>query len=306
MFTLSNKRIAVLKGGPGSERFVSLASAAGVADALRRIGSDVIEIDAIDADFKLPPGIDLVFNVIHGTFGEDGQLQRELDRRGIPYTGEGATGSETAFDKLLTKARFTAAGVPTAKYEIVPAGQAPSFAPPYVIKAPCEGSSVGVYIVKTPEEASAAIEAAAGFAEKLLVEEFVRGRELTVGILGSRALPIIEIRPRDGFYDFNNKYPFLCDGKGAADHYCPAALDVETTANLQQIALAAHRALGLEVYSRVDILLGDDGQPVVLEINTIPGMTTASLLPEAAEKAGISYAQLCEQIAEISVARFRP
>ena len=306
MSTLSNKRIAVLKGGPGSERLVSLASAAGVADALRELGAEVFEVVATDASFELPPGIDLVFNIIHGTFGEDGQLQRELDRRGIPYTGEGANGSEAAFDKLITKERFTAAGVPTAKYEVVSAHQAPSFAPPYVIKAPCEGSSVGVYIVKTAEEAPAAIEAAAGFAEKLLVEEFVRGRELTVGVLGSLALPIIEIRPREGFYDFNNKYPFLSGGKGAADHYCPAALDDETTAKLQQIALDAHRALGLEVYSRVDILLGDDGRPSVLEINTIPGMTKASLLPEAAGVAGISYGQLCEQIAELSLTRFHP
>lgn len=306
MSTLANKRIAVLKGGPGSERPVSLASAAGVAGALRELGAQVIEIDVTGPGFELPSGLDLVFNIVHGTFGEDGQLQRELDARGVPYTGEGAAGSEAAFNKLLTKPRLTAAGVPTASYEIVPAGQTPSLPLPYVIKAPCEGSSVGVYIVKTLEEVAPAIEAAAKFAQQLLVEEFVSGRELTVGILGDLALPIIEIRPREGFYDFNNKYPFLCQGKGAADHYCPAALDAATTERVQRTALAAHRALGLQVYSRVDVLLREDGLPVVLEINTIPGMTKASLLPEAAAAAGIGYGALCERIAELSFARTRP
>jgi len=306
MSKLANQRIAVLKGGPGSERPVSLASAAGVAGALRELGAEVIEVDVTGAGFDLPPGIDLAFNMIHGTFGEDGQLQRELDARRVPYTGEGAQGSEAAFNKLLTKPRLTAAGVPTARYEIVPAGRMPSLPLPYVIKAPCEGSSVGVFIVKTPEEAVSFVEAAAKFAPDLLVEEFVAGRELTVGILGELALPIVEIRPRDGFYDFNNKYPFLCQGKGAADHYCPAALDAETTERVQRTALAAHRALGLEVYSRVDVLLRDDGSPVVLEINTIPGMTKASLLPEAAAAAGIGYATLCERIAELSLARALP
>ena len=306
MSLLTNKRIAVLKGGPGSERPVSLASAAGVAGALRDLGAIVFEIDVAGPGFELPPAIDLAFNIIHGTFGEDGQLQRELDARGIPYTGEGATGSELAFNKLLTKNRFTTAGVPTARYEIVRAGQTPSLPLPYVIKAPCEGSSVGVFIVHTPEEALAAIEDAAKFASELLVEEFVSGRELTVGILGDLALPIIEIRPREGFYDFNNKDPVLCEGKGAADHYCPAVLDAATTGRVQETALAAHRALGLEVYSRVDVLLRDDGAPVVLEINTIPGMTQASLLPEAAAAAGIGYGRLCERIAELSLARTNP
>jgi len=305
MSILTNQRIAVLKGGPGSERPVSLASAAGVAGALRGLGAQVFEIDVNGPGFELPQGIDLAFNIVHGTFGEDGQIQRELEARGIRYTGEGVRGSELAFDKLQSKARFVAAGVPTARYEIVRAGETPGLPLPYVIKAPREGSSVGVYIVKTAEEVAPAVAAAAQFAEELLVEEFVSGRELTVGVLGDQALPIIEIRPREGFYDFNNKYPFLCQGKGAADHFCPAPLDPETTARVQQTALAANRALGLEVYCRVDVLLPDNGEPVVLEINTIPGMTEASLLPESAAAAGIRYPQLCERIAELSLARYR-
>lgn len=305
MSILTNQRIAVLKGGPGSERPVSLASATGVAGALRSLGAQLFEIDVNGPGFVLPPEIDLAFNVIHGTFGEDGQLQRELEMRGIRYTGEGVTGSELAFDKLLSKARFVAAEVPTAKYEIVRAGEVPTLPLPYVIKAPREGSSVGVYIVKTEGEIASAVAAAAQFGEELLVEQFVSGRELTVGVLGGQALPIIEIVPREGFYDFNNKYPFLCQGQGAAEHFCPAPLDPETTARVQQIALAANRALELEVYCRVDVLLPASGEPVVLEINTIPGMTEASLLPESAAAAGIRYAQLCERIAELSLARYQ-
>lgn len=306
MSSLTHKRIAVLKGGPGSERTISHASAAGVVGALRELGAEVIEVDVTGPGFELPAGIDLVFNIIHGTFGEDGQLQRELEARGLVYTGEGVKGSELAFDKLQSKARFIERGVPTPGFEIVPAGQLPKMPLPYVIKAPCEGSSVGVYIVKTPEEVAPAIEGAAKYAKELLVEEFVEGRELTVGILDDQALPVIEIRPRTGFYDWSNKYPFLDPtGKGAADHYCPAALDDETTRRVQETALAAKKALGLEVYCRVDLLLPASGQPVVLEINTIPGMTEASLLPEAAKAAGIGYPQLCERIAELSLARFR-
>ena len=306
MSSLTHKRIAVLKGGPGSERQISLASAAGVAGALRELGAEVIEVDVTSPHFELPEGIDLAFNMIHGTLGEDGQLQRALEARGIPYTGEGVRGSELAFDKLQSKARFVERGVPTPKFEKIPAGTEPSMPLPYVVKAPCEGSSVGVYIVQTPEEVAPALQSAARYAQELLVEEFVEGRELTVGILDGTALPIIEIRPRTGFYDFANKYPFLDPtGQGAADHYCPAALDEATTARIQQLALAAHRALDLEVYSRVDFLLRPNGEALVLEINTIPGMTQASLLPEAAGVAGIRYPQLCERIAELSLSRFR-
>jgi len=306
MSSLTNKRIAVLKGGPGSERQISLASAAGVAGALRELGAEVVEVDITGPHFELPEGIDLAFNMIHGTFGEDGQLQRALEARGIPYTGEGVRGSELAFDKLKCKARFVEHGVPTPKFETVAAGTTPSMPLPYVVKAPCEGSSVGVYIVRTPEEVAPALATAARYARELLVEEFVEGRELTVGILDGMALPIIEIRPRTGFYDFANKYPFLDPtGQGSADHFCPAALDEATTSRIQQLALAAHRALDLEVYSRVDFLLRPNGDALVLEINTIPGMTQASLLPEAANVAGIRYPQLCERIAELSLSRFR-
>lgn len=303
MSNLKGRKIAVLKGGPGSEREVSLATAAGVASALRSLDAEVTEIDVTGADFSLPENVEVAFNAIHGTFGEDGQVQQILEDRGVAYTGEGVEGSRTAFDKIASKKKFTEHDVPTAPYEVIQAGEKPTLELPYVVKAPKEGSSVGVYIVKTPEEVEPALKNAAQYSDVLLIEKFVKGRELTVGILGDLALPIIEICPMQGFYDFKNKYPFLNkQGKSGADHICPAALDEDTTKKIQEIALQASRSLDLEVYCRVDVLLSDSGEASVLEINTIPGMTEASLLPEAAGVAGISYPELCERIIQLSLA----
>lgn len=298
---LSGKRIAVLKGGPGSERAVSLATAEGVENALRGMGATVIGVDVRDENFALPEEVDLAFNAIHGTLGEDGELQRILDARGVAYTGEGEQGSRLAFDKIETKQRFVERGIPTAKFEILANGERPALPLPYVVKAPREGSSVGIYIVKSEAEIDGALREASRLADRLLIEEYVAGRELTVGVLGDLALPIIEILPKEGFYDFNNKYPFLNpQANGAATHLCPAPLDDALTKKVQEMALAAHRALGLETYSRVDFLLTETGRLVVLEINTIPGMTPVSLLPEAAKAAGIGYAELCLRIIGLS------
>jgi len=199
------------------------------------------------------------------------------------------------------------AGVPTAAFEVIPAGTRPSLPRPFVVKAPREGSSVGVYIVHDAEELEDALASANELSSELLVEQFVQGRELTIGIVGDQVLPIIEIRPKKAgeFYDFANKYNFLNPHAAGADHFCPAPLPPETTARVQAAALAAHRALNLEVYSRVDVLLDAQEQPFVLEINTIPGMTPVSLLPEAAGAAGIAYPELCRRIIELSLARFR-
>lgn len=299
---LAQRKIAVLAGGPGSERDVSLRSAASVAAALRRAGAEAEVVDVRDGEFTLPPGTDLAFNMVHGTFGEDGALQSLLDARGIAYTGEGAAASRLAFDKILSKRRFDERGVATPRWETIRADAQPTLAPPLVVKAPREGSSVGVYLVREPGELAPALAGAAALAEEILIEELIDGQELTVGILGEVALPIVMIKPREGFYDFKNKYPWL-NPSGAAEHYCPAPLDEETTARVQALALAAHRALDLETYSRVDILLDRAGAAWVLEINTIPGMTESSLLPEAAKVAGIEFAPLCERIAVLSLAR---
>lgn len=299
--TLQNKNIAVLMGGPGAERAVSLNSGAAVVKALRSLGANVTEIDVHGPNFELPAGTDLAFNIIHGTFGEDGQLQALLDARGVPYTGEGEVGSRLAFDKIASKKRFVAAGVPTAKWEIVAKGDAPTLPLPFVVKPPREGSSVGVHIVQDTVALDAALEDCFARDTEVLVEEFVQGKELTVGVVGDEAFPVVEIVPKVDFYSYENKYT-----KGASEYFCPARLDAETTARVQAAALAAHRSLGLEVYSRVDVLLDAQGNPYVLEVNTIPGMTETSLLPKGAAAVGVNFAQLCERIAALSLAKGGP
>ena len=298
------RKIAVLMGGPGSERAVSIATGTGAAKALRSLGIDVVEVDVKGPDFELPADIDLAFLTIHGTFGEDGQLQRILEERGVPYTGEGVAGSELAFDKIRSKDAFRREGVTTPYWQVVTLGQRPTIPIPFVIKAPRQGSTVGVYIIKSGHEMDAAMADVSKYDSEVLVEKFIPGRELTIGILGDQALPVLEIIAKGGVYDFTNKYPFLNPSAGGgAEHVCPAKIPEDLTQAIQALALRAHRALGLEVYSRVDILLPENGEPTVLEVNTIPGMTEASLLPEAAAAAGIGYAQLCARIIELSEAR---
>ena len=299
---LFKKKVAVLCGGPSSEREVSLRSGSAVTKALRALGANAYEIDVQNGDFHLPDGTELAFNALHGTFGEDGTVQAILENKGVLYTGEGVEGSRAAFDKIESKRRFIEHGVPTAPYVTLQKGEILNLAVPYVVKVPCQGSSVGVYIVKEAAEGETALEKAFAQADTILVETFVSGRELTVGILGETALPIIEIRPRGGFYSYENKYTWTNRG-GAAEHECPARLSQAEKEIVEQAALAAHRVLELEIYSRVDVILNKNREPQVLEVNTIPGMTETSLLPEAAAVAGISMAQLCERVVRLSLER---
>lgn len=303
MTPLAGKQIALLQGGPGSEREVSLVSARSVRRALEALGAEVVDVDVHGPGVSLPEGCDLAFNVIHGTFGEDGALQDELDARGIPYTGAGAASSRLAFDKVESKHRFEAAGVPTPAFAIVPAATPPdgvALPLPVVVKPPREGSSVGVHIVHDAQALGPALADAGRFGSEVLVEAYVEGRELTVGVLGDDALPIVEIQPVEGFYDMRNKYPWM-GGGGGSRYTCPAELPDHLAAAVQAAALAAHRALGVEVYSRVDVLLDREGSPWVLEVNTIPGMTESSLLPKAAAAAGLDFESLCLKIAELSL-----
>ena len=302
---LTHKKIAVLMGGPGSEREVSLKSGEGVVAALRAVGADVTPVDVRGDDFVVPPGTEVAFNVIHGTFGEDGKLQRILESRGVAYTGEGVAGSELAIDKIATKRRFHERGVPTPKFEVIAAGQRPTLPLPFVVKAPREGSSVGVFVVRDASKLDSVLADAEKFSTDLLVEECIDGREMTVGIVGGSVLPVIEIKPKKAgeFYDFANKYNFLNPQAAGADHTCPAHLSEAVTKLVQDAALAAHRALDLEIYSRADVLLDSNDRPYVIEVNTIPGMTPVSLLPEAAKAAGISYEELCREIVALSLAR---
>lgn len=302
MIDLQGQTIALLKGGPGSERAVSLKTAESVAEALAELGAHVVEVDVTGPDFETPADALIAFNTLHGTFGEDGQLQAICEQRGLRYTGAGVESSRVAFDKILTKEKLLAAGVPTPRSQVYQlSGDRLAFDLPVVVKPPREGSSVGVHIVRTPEELEAALADAARFGDDTLIEEFVEGKELTIGILGEQVLPIIHIEPVEGFYDINNKYPWMT-GAGKTNYHCPADLDAETTRRVQDASLAAFRAAGTEVYGRVDCLLRADGSPFILEINTIPGMTSSSLLPKAALAAGIPFPELCRRIIELSLA----
>lgn len=294
-------KIALLMGGPGSEREVSLASGQGVLEALRGEGfTNVTPVEVGSEDPVLPDGTELCYNIIHGTYGEDGGLQSYLEKLGVPYTGAGSETSRKCFDKVLSKQAFIAHNVPTPLSETLLAGQKPTLPLPCVVKPPCEGSSVGVHIVNTPEELDAALEDVARYGKEILVEEYIKGKELTVAIFNGEALPVVHICPRSGFYDMNNKYPSMYGGAGS-DYICPADISDEETKAVQAAAVAAYNSLNVEVYGRVDVLLTDDGKPYVLEINTIPGMTGASLFPKAAKAAGISYGELCTRIAEVSL-----
>ncbi len=303
MLDLSGKKITLLKGGPGNERHVSIKTAESVAEALRSVGAEVAEVDVTGPDFEVPEDTFIAMNLIHGTFGEDGQIQAILEKRGIRYTGAGVETSRVAFDKGLSKAKFIAAGVPTPRsqnYQLD--GSEPlTISIPLVSKPPREGSSVGVNICRTQEEWVKAIEEAKKFGSTTLVEEFIEGKELTIGILADQVLPIIHIEPVEGFYDINNKYPWM-NGTGKTLYHCPAELDAETTRRVQDAALAAFKSCGTEVYGRVDVMLSADGSPFVLEINTIPGMTSSSLLPKAARAVGIEFPELCTRIIELSLA----
>lgn len=301
---LSNITIAVLMGGPGSERQVSLASGKAVLNALLSLGLDAVPVDVTGTDIDLPAGTGLCFNVIHGTFGEDGQLQEILDAKSIPYTGARAASSRRAFDKSLAKQAFLAAEVPTPKAEVIDCTHGPalpSFPAPFVVKPPREGSSVGIEIVKNQAEAEAAIAKASQHSKDLLIEEFISGPELTVPVIDGIAYPVVHIIPPEGIYDMATKYPWLSGKTTGSQYICPADLDLETTMAVQAAAVAAHKALGIEVYSRVDVMLGPDNRPYVLEANTIPGMTETSLLPKSAAAAGLPFPELCRLIAEISL-----
>lgn len=297
-----NALIAVLMGGPGSEREVSLASGSSVVKALQEAGYNAVPVDVTSEHIDLPEGADVAFNVIHGTFGEDGGLQRVIGGMGVPYTGAGVAASELAFDKVASKRAFVVAKVPTPASEIIKHGEMPKMNLPLVVKPAREGSSVGVHLVHVQEDLQAALDDAAKYGEEILIEQLIVGKELTVGVLGDEVFPIVHICPRSGFYDMSNKYPWMAGG-GGTDYFCPAELSPKETKSVQSAALAAHQSLGIEVYSRVDVLLDEKGRPWVLEANTIPGMTESSLLPKAARAAGIGFADLCVKIIDLSISK---
>lgn len=289
------QKIAVLYGGPSNEREVSRASGTAVARALKEKGYDVVELDVHGREIFLPQGIGAVFIAMHGTFGEDGQLQEILAQKGMPYTGSGPAASRLAFDKVASKRVFERAGINSARYEVLRRGDTRTIPVPVVAKPPREGSSVGLSCVKQEQDWAAAFDRALAVDSEVLVEAFIEGRELTVGIVDGQVLPVVEIRPKGGVYDYEHKYT-----KGMTEYLCPAPLTDEETRLCQSLALRTYNALGARGMGRVDIRLTPDGFPFVLELNTIPGFTETSLLPKAAKAAGISFGDLCERILNLA------
>jgi D-alanine-D-alanine ligase len=291
--------IAVMLGGPSAEREVSLNSGAGVAKALRSLGHSVTEVDPKDGTFVLPKKTDVVFLALHGTYGEDGTVQLELDKLGVPYTGCDSEASRLAFDKVLTKQRCIEAGIPTAKFVVVDSEKMPwpmGWQPPVVVKPVRQGSSVGLQFVDRVADWSDALREAFRYDSQLLAEEKIVGRETTVGILADAALPVVEVRPKSGGYDYRNKYT-----AGNTEYFCPAEFDAATTRAIQDAALGAFRAIGGRDYARVDVMVRATGEPIVLEVNTLPGMTETSLLPKAAAAAGMNYAALCQKMIDLAL-----
>ncbi len=331
-------KIAVLFGGSSEERDVSIASAAQIIPALRGLGHEVIAIDTATgrlphaAEEKLltssvapePPSeselarlggsalalaseaadirdVDVVFLALHGGAGEDGRVQAVLDLAGLAYTGSNHIASAAAMDKDLSKRLFRAAGVPTADWIMAPASAAEvemSLGWPVVVKPNKQGSTVGLTVVRGHEGLSGAIELARHHDDEVMIERFVPGRELTVGILEGEALPVGEIIPRGEIFDYESKYQ-----KGGAREIFPADLPVDASAELQRLAVRAHHALKLGTYSRIDFRMDPQGGFWCLEANSLPGMTSGSLLPQAARAAGIGFPELCERICRAALAR---
>jgi D-alanine-D-alanine ligase len=325
-------RVTVLTGGASTERDVALASARQIVPALRSSGHEVIVVDTVSGFVPesreeehllgtvgtAPPSVaelqqrertflltalgalpevreaDVAFLALHGGRGEDGTIQTILETLGVPYTGSGPLGSALAMDKDISKQLFLQAGVPTAPWRMTPviaaeAGHALGW--PLVVKPSKQGSTVGLTVVKRPEDYDRAVWYAGEFDDEVMVEAFVPGRELTVGILGDEALAVGEIIPRHEIFDYECKYT-----PGMSEEIFPADLPAAVTAEVQRQGLLAHRALKLRGYSRVDFRLTAGGELRCLEANTLPGMTSTSLLPQSARVAGIDFASLCDRI----------
>ncbi len=285
------QHVGVLMGGVSAEREVSLRSGRAVAAGLRQAGRDVVEVDVRGHSLDLPPGLDGVFIALHGEFGEDGGVQELLESAGVAYTGAGPGASRLAFDKELAKEIMLSHNISTPDFEVLEFGGRRQLVLPVVVKPVSQGSSFGVHRVLAESEWDAAFADAMGYGSRVLVESFVGGRELTVGIVCGEAMPVIDIRAPGRNYDFHAKYT-----KGVTEYLVPAPLDSGLTWMCQDLSLRTFHALGCRGLGRVDLILSDDGVAYVLELNTIPGFTETSLLPKAALAAGCAFPALCDRI----------
>ena len=299
--------IVVVMGGPSTEAEVSRRSGGAILDALRGKGYPAVGMELEPNTFaediqKLHPAI--VFNALHGKYGEDGVLQGTLDMLGIPYTGSGVRAAALTMDKLTAKRLFQAEGIATPRFWCVSANErdahtaeriTAAFDLPVVIKAPEQGSSIGVYIITRAEDVQPALDKAFSYGDTVLVEEFIHGRELTVVVWGTasdaEALPVIEITTISGRYDYESKYT-----PGASAHIVPANLTSECTEKVQDIAVRAFKVCGCAGVARIDVMLSEAGQPYAIEVNAVPGMTATSLVPDAARAIGLEFPELCEKI----------
>jgi D-alanine-D-alanine ligase len=294
---LEKYKIGVLAGGTSSEREISLKSGKAVFDALQEAGLDVQFIDVKEDDFGFminSSSIDAAFIALHGRFGEDGTVQRMLSERNIIYTGSGPEASRTALDKVASKKRFNEKNLKIPEYRVTELGKEIPLDEiwfPCVVKPQHEGSSIGLTVVSSKEHLASAVDRAANYGKHVIIERFVEGREITVGILEDQALPVVEIVPEGGHYDFDAKYQ-----SKNTKYIVPARIDEDIFKKAQRIAVSAHSALGCEEFSRVDMRLSTQGELFVLEVNTIPGLTERSLLPMAAKAVGLSFSDLCVKI----------
>lgn len=299
-------RIAVLYGGDSSEREVSIRTGDAIAKALGERGHYVRPIDVRDKSLEELDRFecDLAYIALHGAFGEDGQVQLLLETRGIPYTGSGVEASRLAMDKAAAKERFIEHGIPTPAFRVVQENDPAETIRravvdvgfPQIIKPAREGSSIGIAIARNMPDAIAGIKHAFECDERVLIEQFIKGRELTVGILGRETLPVIELKYPGAIFDNAAKYT-----KGVTEHVIRPEMPEQVDERVRMLAYAAHEALGCRDISRVDIMLASDNTPYVLEVNTIPGMTETSLVPDAARAAGMSFADVCEKIARLAI-----
>ncbi|MBF0216517.1 MAG: D-alanine--D-alanine ligase [Candidatus Omnitrophica bacterium] len=290
---LKEFRIAILAGGPSSEREVSLKSGRAVEAALLRCGFYPVFIDIKDEsfDFLVERDFDIAFLALHGRFGEDGTVQKKLSGLGIPYTGSDDISSRKALDKLAAKEQFMKDNIDTPGHVVIEDFDrdiSRVIKYPCVVKPVSEGSSIGLSVVFTGNDIRKAVKTALDYSDKVMVEDYVPGKELTVGVLENRPLPVIEIRAEGGIYDYNAKYM-----SKETRYIVPAEISKELSERASEIGLRAHMSLGCDGFSRVDLRLDEHNRIFVLEVNTIPGLTSRSLLPMAAKQAGIEFDELC-------------